>query len=117
MDWDGIGTFALFMSMGGLGVAAILFEAYKARLAARLEQARIEAGTAEPTELQEQVERLESHVLRLNERLDFTERLLERGEAGPGMSSDAGPGPQSSAGSEALPGPPSPADPPAPRTP
>ena len=42
MDWDGTGTFALFLSSGAVGVGIILLRAYKARLAAKLGWARLE---------------------------------------------------------------------------
>ena len=40
MDWDGIGTLALFFSSGAVGVGIIALLAYKAKLTSKLEQAR-----------------------------------------------------------------------------
>ena len=78
MDWDGVGTFALFMSSGAVGVGIILFKAYKLRVEARLEEQRLRRLDApmEADEVGDQLEALNAEVRRLNERLDFTERLL-----------------------------------------
>ncbi len=80
MDWDGVGTFAMFISSGAVGVGFILLQAYKARLAATLEKARLELTGRDPDYMQEHVRELEEEIRRLSERVDFTERLLERGE-------------------------------------
>lgn len=78
MDWDGVGTFALFISTGAVGVGLILLRAYKLRLEARLEERRMRQlnGPMPSDEVGEQLEALSAEVRRLNERLDFTERLL-----------------------------------------
>ena len=81
MDWDGIGTFALFISSGAVGVGIILLRAYKARLAAKLEWARLERGGGEADYTQEQIRELEEQVRRLGERVEFSEKLLEGGRA------------------------------------
>lgn len=81
MDWDGIGTFALFISSGAVGVGIILLRAYKARLAAKLEWARLEQGGGDADYAQEQIRELEEQVSRLSERVDFSEKLLEGGRA------------------------------------
>jgi hypothetical protein len=78
VDWDGIGTFALFLSSGAVGVAIIMLRAYKARLAAKLEWARLAAGGG-PDDAQEQIRDLEEQVRKLTERVEFNERLLEGG--------------------------------------
>lgn len=85
MDWDGIGTFALFMSSGAVGVGMILLRAYKAKLAANLERMRLEQSGGAPDYTQEQIRELEDRMHRLSERLDFNEKLLEGG----GESEDA----------------------------
>lgn len=77
MDWDGIGTFALFLSSGAVGVGIILLRAYKARLAAKLEWARLEQSGGDPDFTQEQIRELEARVDRLSERVEFSEKLLE----------------------------------------
>ena len=80
MDWDGIGSFALFISSGAVGVGLILLKAYKAKLAANLERARLERVDHEPDQAFEQIQHLEEQVRRLNERVDFTEKLLGSGK-------------------------------------
>ncbi len=79
MDWDGIGTFALFISSGGLGLGFIALMAYKARLSAKIETARLESGGGTPDSTLDQIRELEEQVERLTERVDFTEKLLGDG--------------------------------------
>ena len=79
MDWDGIGTFALFMGSGAIGVGLIALAAFKAKLASRLEQARLERASDLPDGTQEQIRELEDEVRRLRDRVEFTERLLSGG--------------------------------------
>lgn len=76
MDWDGVGTFALFIATGGVGMAIVALRAYKAKLASKLEWARLERADEVPERVQEQIRDLEDQVERLTERLDFTEKLL-----------------------------------------
>ena len=80
MDWDGIGTFALFMSSGAVGVGMILLRAYKAKLTAKVEMARLEAAARDSNYAQEHVRDLEEQIRQLNERVDFNERLVAGGE-------------------------------------
>ena len=80
MDWDGIGTFALFFSSGAVGLGIIALRAYKARLASKLELARIERANDVTDETREQLHNLEDKVRRLTDRVDFTERLLGDGQ-------------------------------------
>ena len=79
MDWDGIGTFALFISSGAIGLGVIALGAYKAKLASKLQWARLERAEEAPGEALEQVRELEEQVQRLSERVDFTEKLLGDG--------------------------------------
>ena len=80
MDWDGVGTFAMFLASGAVGVGIVALKAYKARLASKLEFARLEKYREAPDdEVQEQIRDLEDQVQRLTERLDFTEKLLSSG--------------------------------------
>ena len=80
MDWDGVGTFAMFLASGAVGVGIVLLKAYKAKLASKLEFARLEKYREAPDdEVQEQIRDLEDQVQRLTERLDFTEKLLSSG--------------------------------------
>ena len=83
VDWDGIGTFALFLSSGAIGVGIIMLRAYKARLAAKLEWARLERAEGRPDDAQEQIRDLEEQVRRLSERVEFNERLLAGGRGRP----------------------------------
>lgn len=83
MDWDGIGTFALFLSSGAIGVGMILLRAYKARLAAKLEWARLERAGDAPDYTHEQIRDLEEQVERLSERVEFNEKLLGGGPVEP----------------------------------
>jgi len=79
VDWDGIGTLALFLSSGAVGVGIIALLAYKARLTSKLEQARIASASDVPDETREHLQDLEDKVRRLTDRVDFTERLLGDG--------------------------------------
>lgn len=81
MDWDGIGTFALFLSSGAVGLGVIMLRAYKARLAAKLEWARLAQTGGESDYADEQIRDLEEQVRRLSERVEFNQKMLERGEA------------------------------------
>ncbi len=76
VDWDGIGTFALFIGSGAVGVGVILLRAYKAKLAAKLEWARLERSGRDPDYAQEQIRELEDTVRRLSERVEFNEKLI-----------------------------------------
>jgi len=76
VDWDGIGTFALFISTGAVGVGIIAFKAYAARLASKLEIEKLRRSNSAPDEVTEHLRDLELQVHRLTERVDFTERLL-----------------------------------------
>lgn len=84
MDWDGVGTFAMFIATGGVGVCLVALRAYKAKLASQIEIERIRGQSAEAQseEVAERMLRLEAVVGRLAERTEFTERLLtDRSEA------------------------------------
>ena len=85
MDWDGVGTFALFISSGVIGVALVALRAYKARLESKLEVERIRSGAAASVDHQVdgQIHDLEVQVRRLTERVDFSERLLSDRHATP----------------------------------
>ena len=82
MDWDGIGTFALFISSGAIGVGIIALRAYKAKLASKLEWARLQRSDDAPDHALEQIRELEQQVHSLTERVDFTEKLLGDGRSG-----------------------------------
>ena len=81
MDWDGVGTFAMFLASGAVGVSIALLKAYKAKLAANLERERIRAHRGEDAaDVLDKLNALESQVGRLADRVDFTERLLGSGD-------------------------------------
>ena len=83
MDWDGIGTLALFLSSGAVGVGLIALRAYKAKLASELEWERLRRSDTDPDEVVEQIQDLEAQLHRLTERVDFTERLVGDGRSEP----------------------------------
>jgi hypothetical protein len=83
VDWDGIGTFALFLSSGAIGLGIIALRAYQARLASKLEWARLKQAEDRPEPDMERVRDLEVQVQRLTDRLDFTEKLLGDGRTRP----------------------------------
>ncbi len=78
VDWDGVGTFALFISSGAIGVAVVMLRAYQARLTSKLETERLRSAAAAPVDhqIEGQIHDLEVQVRRLTERVDFSERLL-----------------------------------------
>ena len=82
VDWDGVGTFALFISSGAIGLGIIALRAYKAKLASKLEWARLERADDAPEQGLERIDDLEEQVQRLTERVDFTEKLLGSGRDG-----------------------------------
>ena len=80
MDWDGIGTAALFLASGGAVVSWTLLKAYSLKLKAKIEQERIRAGSHGTDEVLEELHALTTQVHRLSERLDFTEKLVGSGQ-------------------------------------
>ena len=89
MDWDGVGTFALFLASGAVGVGLIALRAYKAKLAAKLDWERLRRSITPPDEVLEQIRDLETKVHRLTDRVDFAERLLGDGHSEPSDTEDA----------------------------
>lgn len=79
MDWDGVGTFALFLSSGAVGVGLILLRAYRLRLQHKIEVARLGSQTDLSEDVMEHLQSLEDRMGRLDERVEFTERLLTEG--------------------------------------
>ncbi|HEX9729748.1 MAG TPA: hypothetical protein VGA37_14700 [Gemmatimonadales bacterium] len=84
MDFDGIGTMALFLSTGAVGVCLVFLAGYRMKLKADIERARLGGHSADDVgELRAELESTLAHQTRqideLHERLDFTERLLTRG--------------------------------------
>lgn len=76
MDWDGVGTFALFLSSGAVGLGIIALKAYKARLASKLEWARLERSQDDRDYTTERIQELEDQVRRISARVEFTDQLL-----------------------------------------
>ncbi len=69
MEWDGIGTLALFLSSGAIGVGLIALRAYTAQLASKLERERLRQLDTPQDDVIEQIQDLEAQVHRLTERL------------------------------------------------
>ena len=88
MDWDGIGTFALCLSSGAVGLGVIAFKAYAAKLASKIEMEQLRRSSPAPDELTEHMRYLEDQVQRLTERVDFTERLIGQGSPETSESSE-----------------------------
>lgn len=83
MDWDGVGTFALFLASGAVGISVVMLKAYGLKLKAKLEQERLRSHEAsDSAELLEKVDALEAELNRLTDRVDFTEKLLGSGKPG-----------------------------------
>lgn len=82
MDWNGIGTFALFIASGAVGLGVIALRGYKATLASKLEMARLRRVEDVPEQVAGQIRDLEDQIQRLTDRLDFTEKLLDSGREG-----------------------------------
>ena len=87
MDFDGIGTMALFLSSGAVGVCAIFLAGYRMKLRADIEKHRLGAGAGGSAddlreEMRQAIENQNHQIDELHERLDFAERLLSRGGAG-----------------------------------
>jgi hypothetical protein len=81
VDWDGIGTAALFLSSGVISVGVITLRAYAMRLQHRLELERLQHSGRDDSELAETLVTMQDQMVRLNERLDFNERLLSSKES------------------------------------
>ena len=85
MDWDGVGTFALFLSMGGVSLGLMVLAGFRMKLKQRLEMQRLEGGSQDEIEqlreeLHDALEQQHAQITDLQERLDFTERLLTKGK-------------------------------------
>jgi len=84
MDWNGVGTFALFLSMGGVSLGLMVLAGFRMKLKQRLELQRLQGGSHEEIdqlreELHDALEQQNAQISDLQERLDFTERLLTKG--------------------------------------
>ena len=84
MDFDTPGAFALFLSLGAIGIGLIRLAAYKMKLNAETDRKRIESdlpGSVEDfrEEVQDALAQQAAQMDDLNERLDFAERLLTKG--------------------------------------
>ncbi len=93
MDWDGIGTAAFFLSSGVIVTGAIMLRAYALKLKHKLEHARLSQGQAGASEVTETLLALQDQMSRLNDRMDFNERLLDSPEKTGAGTSGVGDGP------------------------
>ena len=87
MDMDGIGTAAMFLSSGVIGVGLIWLAAYRTKLKVGLDRDRLHGSSDDAVdELRQEMHDLlaqqASQLDDLHERLDFTERLLSQGPKG-----------------------------------
>ncbi len=87
MDMDGIGTAAMFLSSGVIGVGLIWLAAYRTKLKVGLDRDRLHGPSDDAVdELRQEMHDLlaqqASQLDDLHERLDFTERLLSQGPKG-----------------------------------
>ncbi len=86
MDFDGIGTMALFLSSGAVGVGVIILAGYRMKLKAEIEKRRLgrSNSTSDLDDLRDEMREALAHqatqIDELHERLDFAERLLARGK-------------------------------------
>ncbi len=85
MDFDTPGAFALFLSLGAVAGGLIRLAAYRMKLKAETERARLEGSSLDSTEeLRDEVRhtltRQAAEIDELHERLDFAERLLTQGK-------------------------------------
>ncbi len=85
MDWDGVGTFALFLSMGGVSLGLMVLAGFRMKLKQRLELQRLQGDSPDEIEhlreeLHDILEQQNAQIVDLQERLDFTERLLTKGK-------------------------------------
>ncbi len=83
MDMDGIGTAAMFLSSGVIGVGLIWLAAYRTKLKVGLDRDRLHGSSNDAVdELRQEMHDLlaqqAAQLDDLHERLDFTERLLAR---------------------------------------
>ena len=87
MDFDGIGTMALFLSCGAVGVGLIILAGYRMRLKAQIEKHRLggSGSTSDLDDLRDEIRdtlaQQATQIDEIHERLDFAERLLTHGKA------------------------------------
>lgn len=84
MEWDAIGTFAMFLAQGAVGVGVLVLLGYRMKLKSQLEQERLKQTTAGAADelrraMHELLAQQQSQLDELHERLDFTERMLTSG--------------------------------------
>ena len=85
MDMDGIGRFALFLSSGAIGVGLIMLAGFRIKLKNRLELERMRGESGESVdqlreEMHDIIDQQNAQITELQERVDFTERLLAKGD-------------------------------------
>ncbi len=85
MDMDGIGTLALFLSSGAIGVGLIMLAGFRIKLKNRLELERMRGESGESVdqlrdEMHDILDQQNAQISELQERVDFAERLLAKGD-------------------------------------
>ncbi len=93
MDMDGVGTFALFISSGGIGIGLVLLAGFRMKLKHKLELARLGDQSADAVdqlrdEMHDLIEQQGAQLADMQERLDFAERLLTKGRDLNGTGAD-----------------------------
>ena len=84
MDMDGIGSFALFLSSGAIGIGFIILAGFRLKLKNQLELERMRGESGESVDqLREEIHDIIDHqntqIAELQERVDFAERVLAKG--------------------------------------
>ncbi len=88
MDMDGIGSFALFLSSGAIGIGLIMLAGFRLKLKNRLELERMRGESGESGESIDQlreemhdiIDQQNTQIAELQERVDFAERVLAKGD-------------------------------------
>ncbi len=93
MDMDGVGTFALFISSGAIGIGLVWLAAFRMKLKHKLELARLGDQSADAVdqlrdEMHDLIEQQGAQLADMQERLDFAERLLTKGRDLNGAGAD-----------------------------
>ena len=84
MEWDAIGTFAMFLAAGAASVAWTVYAGYRVKINAELERERLRATSTDAVEdirreLHDVIAQQQAQLDELNERIDFAERMLTSG--------------------------------------
>ncbi len=84
MEWDAIGTFAMFLAAGAASIAWTVYAGYRVKINSELERERLRATSTDAAEdlrreLHDVIAQQQAQLDELNERIDFTERMLASG--------------------------------------